>query len=108
MTGRVRVDIEADFYDLRKVKTVAEFQEWANSVIEQVPSEFRDGAPFEWDSDYDDGSWSLRVYYYRPETDSERMMRERQEGEAAARAQSVKYAEEKALYERLKAKFENC
>lgn len=98
-------NVGLDLYDLDG-EPIPKVIEWAKEIVDQVPEEYRSNCFIEWEPGGYDTSGRLSASYNRPETDLERQKRERDESEAQARAQTKVYEHERALYERLKAKFE--
>lgn len=100
-------DVAMDLYELDG-EPITKVLEWAREIVEKVPEEHRASCLIEWEAGggYGGDPGSLSASYKRPETDLEHQKRERDMAEAAARAQTVVYEHERALYERLKQKFE--
>jgi len=66
-------------YDMPSKPT--EFLAFWEEKFNEVPEEYRDSTEieFEADMDYDDSFCSVKIYYYRPETEEEKEEREARE-----------------------------
>ena len=90
------VEVDGDWlFDLSEATSLSDLQAWVQSVIDAVPEAFR--ADTKLDIYMGEGP-TMRVYYYRPETEADRAEDEARKAELAER--------ERREYERLKVKFE--
>ena len=87
------------FHGLEDVRTIADLRRWVDTIVSMVPDAFHENAEVMIGlGDYSNFS----IFYTRPETAADRENDERLCLERTAR----KHAEERAQYERLRAKFE--
>lgn len=102
--------LKAEQYDPKfPPAPLAEFQEWVDEVVAQVPEEFRDTATVEFGSAssyYDSSYSSVEVQYRRPETDEEWEARKADVLGQVERARIQWEHQERQTLAELKAKYE--
>lgn len=96
----VKKEISRRCFDCKLAEAIKILQ----TEFEAIPEQYRDKADFEIDDKYEYGNQYINavITYYVPETDEEMSKRAAAVKAAADRAE----AEQRAEYERLKAKFE--
>lgn len=86
-----------------------EFIEWAHSLEDQIPGEYWDSTLVEFGSRHgydEDTETTLEVTYVRPETETERQIREERDRREEEARQRFNERREHQEYLRLKKKFE--
>ena len=79
--------------------------EWLNGLLAQVPAEYRDSVKFDlYPGGYEDGA-TLEIWYERPMTAEEIAEEDERNRASMERFKAQREADERAQFERLRAKF---
>lgn len=95
---KIREVVAKEIYD--DSNNLGEFVNWLSNQVDLIPQEYLNVAEIEFSEyqDYDSFGIRIEIFYHRPETDDEMAKREKEVAD--------KEADERRLYERLKAKYE--
>ncbi len=87
------------------METPLDFMKYFQAQIDKIPSEFIDNSRIELYNyvEYDNAIMDIEIYYFRDETDEEQNDRIKKELES----KQLREAQERAIFERLKLKYEN-
>lgn len=81
--------------------SLSDLPQWARDQRSGVPEDCWENARLEYDSGYHEESPTLKILWEAPETDAERQEREQRD----ARYREINERQERAMFERLKAKY---